>query len=173
MQKQLNHAEFKKTQKNHKTNVVFILENLEHAENIGAAFRLADAFNIQKIYIVTTSALMFNKINKTARGCNKIVEFEICDNIQNVVFKLQNQNYNVYNLEITSTSLPLRKVNFCGKNIALVVGNEKNGISQQCLSLVKNSVHIDMYGNNSSMNVATALAIATYKISEDQLLNNK
>ncbi|HIT16965.1 MAG TPA: hypothetical protein IAD04_01115 [Candidatus Caccosoma faecigallinarum] len=43
-----------------------ILENLEHNENIGSAFRLADAFNVKKIYIVTDRELNFRKIEKTA-----------------------------------------------------------------------------------------------------------
>ena len=168
MQKQLNHYEFKEQQKTHKTHLIFILENLEHAENIGSAFRLADAFNIEKIYIVTTGNLSFEKINKTARSCQNVVEFEICNNIQDIIYKLQKQNYSIYNLEITSTSLPLREVDFSNKKIALIAGNEKHGVSEKSLSLVDDSIHIDMYGNNSSMNVITALSIATYKISEDQ-----
>ena len=88
--------------------------------------------------------------------------------IQDIIYKLQKQNYSIYNLEITSTSLPLREVDFSNKKIALIAGNEKHGVSEKSLSLVDDSIHIDMYGNNSSMNVITALSIATYKISEDQ-----
>ena len=51
--KQLTHSEFKENQKKFQPNIVLILENLEHNENIGSAFRLADAFNVKKIYIVT------------------------------------------------------------------------------------------------------------------------
>ena len=73
-------------------------------------------------------------------------------------------------LEITNNSKPLREINFAklGK-VALIVGNERRGISKEFLSQSDKSVHIDMYGKNSSMNVATALAIACYKITEDIL----
>ncbi len=53
MSKQLNHEEFKTIQKHFKPNIVLILEIFEHEENIGSAFRLADAFNVDKIYVVT------------------------------------------------------------------------------------------------------------------------
>lgn len=52
MQKQLSHHEFKTQQKENKNDIIFVLDNLEHDENIGSAFRLADAFNITKIIII-------------------------------------------------------------------------------------------------------------------------
>ena len=48
MSKQLDHYEFKKIQKKFSPNIVLVLENFEHEENIGSAFRLADAFNVKK-----------------------------------------------------------------------------------------------------------------------------
>ena len=53
MQKQLTHYEFKQMQKSNKNDIIFVLDNLEHDENIGSAFRIADAFNITKIIIIT------------------------------------------------------------------------------------------------------------------------
>lgn len=64
--KQLTYSEFNENQKKFQPNIVLILENLEHNENIGSAFRLADAFNVKKIYIVTDRELNFRKIEKTA-----------------------------------------------------------------------------------------------------------
>lgn len=64
MSKQLNHAEFKAHQKHFKPNIIIILENLEHEENIGSAFRLADAFNVEKILIVTNKIFfIFSNLN--------------------------------------------------------------------------------------------------------------
>lgn len=72
------------------------------------------------------------------------------------------------NVEITSTSKPLRTLDFSKlKKVTLIVGNEKHGVSEDFLKDVPLSCHIEMYGNNSSMNVSTSLAIATYKVSED------
>lgn len=42
-----------------------------------------------------------------------------------------------------------------------------HGVSQNAINLANICVHIDMYGNNSSMNVSNALAIASYKVNED------
>lgn len=142
MTKQLNHVEFKERQVNFSPNIVLVLENLEHEENIGSAFRLADAFGIRKILIVTNKELEVKKVEKTARNCTKNVPLRDCD-------------FSQY------------------EGVALIVGNEREGVSQYALDNSAFSVHIDMYGVNSSINVSTALAIALYKCSEDYLLKKR
>lgn len=172
MQTQLTHKEFKQIQQHISNDIIFILDKLEYSENIGAAFRLADAFNITKLIIVTAEKLNTEKIKKTARSCEKKVDFELCLNIDDALKIVEKAGFTPVNLEITSTSKPISQIDFktLGK-IALIVGNEKHGVSEEALNKVALSVHINMYGNNSSMNVISALSIATYKISED--LNRK
>lgn len=173
MQKQLGHYEFKKIQKQNSNEIIFILDNLEHEENIGSAFRLADAFNIEKIIIINSRALDFKKIRKTARNCEQIISYSIYQNIEEALKEIKDLNYTPVNIEITSTSKPLRDVDFSKlKRVALIVGNEKCGVDNKFLQEVPLSCHIEMYGNNSSMNVTTSLAIATYKVSEDLLKLN-
>ena len=170
MQKQLNHQEFKLRQEKNKNNIIVVLENLEHAENIGSAFRLADAFNIEGIVIIANENLDWRKIEKTARNCENSVHYCICKNADEALTFISKKNYKPINIEITSESKPLRKVDFAKLgNVALIVGNERTGVSDEMLEKVPNSCHIEMYGNNSSMNVSTALAIALYKVSEDML----
>ncbi len=174
MQKQLNHQEFKLIQEKNKNNIIIILENLEHAENIGSAFRLADAFNIEGIVIITNHELDWKKIEKTARNCESSVPFRICKNADEALSFIAKKKYKPVNIEITSESKPLRDINFAKlENVAIIVGNERTGVSDEMLEKVPSSCHIDMYGNNSSMNVSNALAIALYKVSEDLLLLNK
>lgn len=170
MQKQLNYYEFKEKQKQNANDIIFVLDNFEHDENIGSAFRLADAFNIKKIIIISTKDIDAKKLQKTARNCEQHISYSIYNNSTDALTEINNLGFTPINIEITSTSKPLRETNFANyKKIALIVGNEKNGVSDEILEKVPLSYHIDMYGNNSSMNVATSLAIATYKVSEDLL----
>lgn len=170
MQKQLDHYEFKQIQKQNSNDIIFVLDNLEHEENIGSAFRLADAFNIKKIIIINSKFLDMKKIQKTARNCEQSVPYSIYQSVEEGLQEIQQLNYTPVNIEITSTSMPLREMDFSTlKKVALIVGNEKHGVSDDFLREVPLSCHIEMYGNNSSMNVSTSLAIATYKVSEDFL----
>lgn len=170
MLKQLSHDEFKHYQKQNKNSIIFILENLEHSENIGSAFRLADAFNIEELIVLSDDDLNFSKIKKTARNCENTCKFSICKSFDEVLQIVNVYGYHLFALEITNHSRPLRDVDFAQyKGIALIVGNERFGVSEEVLQKVPDNIHIDMYGNNSSLNVCAALAIATYKISEDCL----
>ncbi len=174
MQKQLNHYEFKQKQKQNKNDIIFVLDNLVHAENIGSAFRIADAFNIEKLIIISENELDYKKIEKTARNCEKTTPYTIYNSEEEALNEVETLGYTPVNVEITSTSQPLREINFADiKKVALIVGNEKDGVSDKILSKVPLSCHIEMYGNNSSMNVATSLAIAAYKVSEDFIINKK
>lgn len=174
MQKQLTHYEFKQMQKSNKNDIIFVLDNLEHDENIGSAFRIADAFNIAKIIIIKNGEIDLKKLQKTARSCQKNVDYSIYDNATDALNEITTLGFTPINIEITSTSVPLRAVNFSdiGK-VALIVGNERYGVSDEILQQVPLSCHIEMYGNNSSMNVSTSLAIAAYKASEDLLIKKK
>lgn len=167
MQKQLSHQEFKQRQKLRKNNIIFVLENLQHMENIGSALRLADGFNIDSVIIISKGDLDFSKIQKTARNCNNTIEYKIVGSDDEALEILKQKHFTPINLEITSTSVPLREVDFgaLGK-VAIIVGNENHGVSDEMLSKVPLSAHIDLYGVNSSLNVATALAIAAYHVSE-------
>ena len=128
---------------------------------------MADGFNIDSIIIITNRELKFSKIRKTSRNCEHHIPYHIVNNPIDAIKLIKEKNYIPVNLEITSTSKPLSKINFSKmKKVALIVGNENYGVSQEMLNLVETSAHIEMYGNNSSLNVSTALAIATYHISE-------
>lgn len=166
--KQLSHLEFKEVQKHFNSNVILVLENLEHSQNIGSAFRVADAFNVEEVIIVNNNPIMQNKIKSTARSSEKFVNHQVVSSTQEALSIAKSKNYAAFALEITSTSKPLREFNFADySGVAIIVGNERLGVDKQTLLQVDHSTHIDMFGNNSSMNVATALSIAVYKITED------
>ena len=158
MTHQLDHYAFKKKQIKFNSDIIIILENLEHSENIGSAFRLADAFNVNNILIVT-------------RNCEQTKPYNVLSSIEQAIKIVEDEGYVPVCLEICDDSFSLSNKNFAdfGK-VAIIVGNERNGVSEKALELSKLHTHIDMFGNNSSMNVANALAIALYKISQDQFL---
>jgi len=68
----------------------------------------------------------------------------------------------LYALEITSESKDIFQTELSGM-FSIVVGNERQGISQELLDICSAAIHVPMYGGNGSMNVAHALAIALYE----------
>lgn len=171
--KQLNHDETNFEAR--KFPVVLLLDNITGEANLGSIFRLADAFNIEKlIFTGTPPNLKSNRLKKTSRNTHQSLNFEIReDSLESAQF-LKDQDFLIYALEITSGSFPIHKFEYEQKKpICLVLGNENSGINEELLQLCHKSLHINMYGKNSSMNVAQAAGIALYEITKTILALSK
>lgn len=147
--------------------IILICENLTNAANIGSIFRTSDAFGIEKIIFCGTPVPFGRKMAQTSRSTEKHVHFEWCDNAENLVKNLKSLNYQILALEITDNSQSLRSFKVPPQHpIALLVGDENFGISEVLLELSDDIIHIDMFGQNSSMNVVQATTIALYELTK-------
>lgn len=155
--------------------IVLFLDNITGAANLGSLFRLADAFNIERIIFTGTPPdLNSNRLKKTARSTQNTVVYEYFENSEEALKNLKNQDYEIYALEITENSIPVEEFTYKAFNkIALVLGNENYGVDEDLLKLCDKSLHINMYGKNSSMNVAQATGIALYEITKSILAFHK
>ncbi len=147
--------------------IIIVTENVTNAPNIGSLFRAADAFGIEKLVLCGTNIPMGRKMTKTSRATEHVVPFEIQEDVIQVLRYLKAKQYKIIALEITSDSQPLSDVEFLNdQSIALVIGDENFGVSETALKLCDQIIHIDMYGQNSSMNVVQATSITLYEITK-------
>lgn len=145
---------------------VLICDGLNSPANAGSLFRLSDALGISHIYFCN-STINFDstRLKRTARSSEKSIAFSEIEETTELITNLKTEGYTVLGLELTTTSQPLK--NFTAHNfekIALVLGNERHGISEAILNIINFTIHIPMRGNNSSMNVTQAAAIAAYEL---------
>jgi tRNA G18 (ribose-2'-O)-methylase SpoU len=138
-----------------------------NAPNLGSLFRIADAFSIEKLMLCGENITIGRKVTKTSRATEKVVDFEIAESALSVTKTLKNEGYQIIALEITNKSKPIHNFKFSTeKPIVLVIGDESFGVSETILNLSDAIIHIDMFGNNSSMNVVQATNIALYEITK-------
>jgi tRNA G18 (ribose-2'-O)-methylase SpoU len=149
--------------------ITILCDHLTSPANIGALFRIADAFGVSSI-ILTTSDINFtsNRLLLTARGTLSKVNYKLTDDLLAEIRLLKQREYLILALEISNDSIPLHSLSIQGcKRIALLIGNERHGISDTALELADQIIHIPMYGQNSSMNVIQATGIALYSLTND------
>lgn len=148
--------------------VILLLDNVTGEANIGSLFRLADAFGIEKIVFCGSNPnLNSNRLKRTARNTHKTVKFEFFESTSEAIQIFKNEGYTCLGLEITATSSPLNSFDLeNSEKIILIAGNERHGIDAQSLELCHRTHHIEMYGENSSMNVAQSVGIALYEITK-------
>lgn len=149
--------------------IILVLDSITSPANIGSLFRLADAFNIEKIIFCGAESpdLNSNRLKRTARSTINSVAHEYQDDILDTCNELFKNGYELFALEITEVSEAIDSLNFGNyEKLALVLGNESTGISEEVLKKVNKSLHIKMFGKNSSMNVAQASGIALFEITK-------
>lgn len=162
---QLTHynSKFKKQ----KHTITVVCDNVTNAPNIGSLFRIADAFGIEELIFCGTNVSLGRRIKKTSRSTEKYISYTIIKNIESQIDALKSKNYYLIALEITEQSQPIIEFKLnSNQPIALIIGDENFGVSETVLNQVDSVVHINMYGNNSSMNVVQAASIALYEITK-------
>lgn len=142
-----------------------ILDNVYDTYNIGGLFRLADALAMEKIYLCgETETPPNHKIKKASIGTDKIVPWEYAYTTMEVIEKLKMQSaISIVSIEQHKNAIPYTQVNY-EFPVALIVGNETTGISEEVLKQSDLIVEIPLYGINKSLNVIVSAAIVGYHI---------
>lgn len=155
--------EFKQAQK---TPVIAVLDNIRSMHNVGSVFRTADAFLIECIFLCGyTPQPPHRDINKTALGATETVDWMFFSTALAAVQMLKTKGYKVYAIEQTEGSISLEKF-IAGQNekIAVVFGNEVEGVNDEVLQLVDGSIEIPQSGMKHSLNISVAAGIVLWEI---------
>ena len=155
--------------------VVGVLDNIRSAYNVGSIFRTADGAGFTKLYLcgvtpcpVDQFGRVNEKIHKVALGAEKTIAWEYRASTARAINVLKKQGFLIYALEKHLDSLRYDKVSIQkDTKIALVVGNEIEGLSSAILKKVHNIIEIPMKGSKESLNVSVAFGIAAYAITKN------
>lgn len=148
--------------------IYFILDNILDTYNIGSVFRLGDATAVEKIYICGKSEYPpSSRIHKAAVGTEEWVGWEKRDTAIEVVRELKKKGVQIIAVEQDSRSIPYTMMSTkLNLPVALVVGHETDGVSQEVLQESDLIIELPMFGINKSINVWGSLAIISYKVIE-------
>lgn len=163
---QLTHTEVSNPQKTFP--IAVIADELRTPQNVGMCLRVCEAFGIDTFYQNEQSPNIDNRlVQRTARNAEKRVAIKTYKNLLHQLQRLKEEGYLLLALEITDKSKDLSRFVFSNDTkIALVIGSERFGITPEALDICKESVHIQMFGQNSSMNVVNSLSVCLYEITK-------
>ena len=145
--------------------MILIAHNIRSLHNVGAFFRTADAFGVEKIYLTGyTGCPPRKEIAKTALGSEHRIPWEHRENIDELLLELKSAGKKIVALEISNRAIPVRALEIPIEDIALIVGSEVEGISPQVLAECDEIIEIPMIGGKKSLNVSVAAGIALFAI---------
>jgi tRNA G18 (ribose-2'-O)-methylase SpoU len=146
--------------------VVVILDNVRSALNVGSAFRTADAFAVSELVLCGISATPpHREILKTAIGAEQSVEWKYFEETTSAIESYRNNNYEIWSIEQTEGSTLLHEFNWQADiKIAIVFGNEVDGVSEEVLALSNGSIEIPQFGTKHSLNISVSLGIVVWEL---------
>ncbi|MGO1586094.1 MAG: RNA methyltransferase [Mesonia sp.] len=155
--------EFKESQK---TPIIVILDNVRSLNNIGAVFRSADAFLIEKIYLCGITAKPPHKdIQKTALGATDTVIWEHHEKTKDVIKTLQENGVKILSIEQAEDAVMLQ--DFTPQKdttYAIVFGNEVKGVQQSIVSMSDEVIEIPQYGSKHSLNISVSAGVVMWDL---------
>jgi len=156
--------------------VVLIAHDIRSAHNIGSLMRTAEGLGVERMIISGFSPYpavpddvrlphiarkVSQRVLKTSLGAEISLNWEHKDDINQVISDLKDDGFRLVALEQASGAKTLEAYK-PGPNVALVLGGEKDGISQDVLQLCDDVIEIPMSGQKESFNVAAAAAMALF-----------
>ena len=141
--------------------LVLVLDNIRSAHNVGSAFRTADSFKVDKVYLCGICAVPPSaEIHKSALGAEDSVEWEHVDDTIDAVSRLKAEGYTIVSAEQAVSSVMLDKFRpERDERYAVVFGNEVNGVRQDVVDASDVILEIPQYGTKHSLNVSVSVGV--------------
>lgn len=167
---------------------IVILNNIRSNENVGSIFRTCDAVGVSKIILVGYTPAPVDRfgrenkgLTKASLGAEKFVKWEKVENLEEAITQLKTgknfdssslkgshraQNFSqflIVGIEQDKKAMDYREIKkLKTKNIALVFGNEVEGLSEADLKLCDVVAELPMLGHKESLNVSVCAGIVLY-----------
>jgi tRNA G18 (ribose-2'-O)-methylase SpoU len=159
----LSVEEFKVSEK---SPMVVVLDNIRSQNNIGSVFRTADAFRLSGIYLCgITATPPHREIHKTALGATESVDWVYVPTTLEAVKELRSKGFTILAVEQAEGSIKLSDyLPTPGEKLAIIFGNEVNGIEEEVLPHVQGCIEIPQYGTKHSINISVAVGIVIWEL---------
>lgn len=153
--------------------VRIVLDNVRSLNNVGSAFRTADAFLLDHLYLCGVSGQPpHREIEKTALGATETVKWSYHPATTEAIQLLKQQGFFVAAVEQVKESVYLHDFDFVrDRPLALVFGNEVYGVEQSVIDLCDACIEIPQLGSKHSLNIAVSIGITVWQAAVPYLKN--
>ena len=153
----------KKKKNTLKGNKIVILEDIQDPGNLGTIIRSSVAFNVDTLVLSSNTVDLYNpKVIRATQGMIFKLNIIIENNLEELIKNLKQNNYTIYTTNVKNGN-SLKTIEKKDK-LAIIMGNEGNGVSDKLNLLADEYLYIDMNKNCESLNVAVATSIILYEL---------
>ncbi|CAI9674757.1 MULTISPECIES: RNA methyltransferase [Elizabethkingia] len=162
---ELGRVDIETFKQSEKIPVIVLLDSIRSMNNVGAVFRTADAFIIEKVVLCgITPQPPHREIHKAALGATESVDWYYENNITDALQKLKSEGYKILAIEQTTGSIALNEqVISKDEKYVVIMGNEVDGVSDEALALCDGFIEIPQLGTKHSLNVSVCAGIIMWE----------
>jgi len=140
-----------------------IFENVNDPHNIAAVLRTCDAVGISEVYVLNTRENKHKRFSRTASSsANKWIKVHSFSEVKSCFEAVRLKYPTIYSTHLGEDSKDLYDLNLTAPT-ALVFGNEKDGVSADCLPYCDGNFIIPQVGMIESLNISVACAVSVYE----------
>lgn len=169
---ELNRKSVEEFRRSDKTPVIIVLDNVRSMHNVGSVFRTADAFLVEAVFLCGyTPQPPHRDINKTALGATETVHWLYRSSTAEAISQLKNEGCSIWAVEQVEHSVSLDELNWQilttpgkAEKIAVIFGNEVNGVGEDVLKFCDGSIEIPQSGMKHSLNISVAAGIVLWEL---------
>ncbi len=163
---ELNRLSVEEVKKADKHPLILILDNIRSRNNVGSAFRTADAFLIEKIFLCgITATPPHREIHKTALGATDSVSWAYYGSTIEAVENARQQGYKIIAIEQADEKTMLQDYRPDeGEKLAFVFGNEIHGVSDEVIRKADLVLELPQYGTKHSLNISVTVGVVLWDV---------
>jgi tRNA (guanosine-2'-O-)-methyltransferase len=155
---------FQKVLSNRQSDLAIVMENVHDPHNISAVMRTCDAVGIQDIYVINSIVPKHSYFGpKSSSSAAKWLTVHQFSSLEECIPVLRSHFTKIYTTHLSTDAVALYDVDFTKESIALVFGNEHDGVSEEMRRLADGNIIIPQVGMIQSLNISVACAISIYE----------
>ena len=144
-------------------NLTVVMENVQDPHNISAVMRTCDAVGIQDIYILNTKIPRHKKFGaKSSSSAAKWLTLHQFEDVASCFAELRKNYSTILTTHLSTDAVGLFEIDFT-QSVALVFGNEHEGVSDDVRALADGNFIIPQMGIIQSLNISVACAVSIYE----------
>lgn len=153
-------ARLNQVAENRSLRLAAVLENIYDRGNVSAVMRSFEAFGFLRMHLIEAPGAKFKAANRVTKGAEKWLDVHAHNDPQSAVTELKREGYQVWATDL-DTDKSIGDIDW-SRPTAIVLGNEKDGVSAEMKGLVDGRFRIPMLGFSQSFNISVAGALIFY-----------
>ena len=163
----------KRVARQRQAGLTVVIEDVFDPHNLGAIARSCDAFGVQQLHVIFENQAEFDPKaagKNSSTATNKWLDYRVHHDSEAALRQLKAEGWQIVATALGESAQSIYETDLSQPKIALLFGNERDGLSQRALDMADRRLNIPMLGIAQSLNVSVTASLCLYEITRQRRL---